>query len=192
MNAGGFSAPLFFAAGGQVNLQVPWELAGQSQTTIAATAWGQTSPAQTVNLGPFSPGIFSMNAQGSGQGAVQDTSYRLVDSSNPAEAGSTVLIYCTGLGAVTNQPPTGSPAPASPLAETTTKPTVLIGGAPASVQFSGLAPGMVGTYQVNAVVPSGSATGDTVPVAISIGGITSNTVTIAIKNTMVSEVRVQE
>ena len=192
VNAGGFSAPLFFAAGGQVNLQVPWELAGQSQTTIAATAWGQTSPAQTVNLGPFSPGIFSMNAQGSGQGAVQDTSYRLVDSSNPAEAGSTVLIYCTGLGAVTNQPPTGSPAPASPLAETTTKPTVLIGGAPASVQFSGLAPGMVGTYQVNAVVPSGSATGDTVPVAISIGGITSNTVTIAIKNTMVSEVRVQE
>jgi uncharacterized protein (TIGR03437 family) len=69
---------------------------------------------------------------------------------------------------------------------------VLIGGAPASVQFSGLAPGMVGTYQVNAVVPSGSATGDTVPVAISIGGITSNTVTIAIGNTMVSEVRVQE
>jgi uncharacterized protein (TIGR03437 family) len=51
---------------------------------------------------------------------------------------------------------------------------------------------MVGTYQVNAVVPSGSATGDTVPVAISIGGITSNTVTIAIGNTMVSEVRVQE
>ena len=69
---------------------------------------------------------------------------------------------------------------------------MLIGGAPASVQFSGLAPGMVGTYQVNAVVPSGSATGDTVPVAISIGGITSNTVTIAIGNTMVSEVRVQE
>jgi uncharacterized protein (TIGR03437 family) len=192
VNAGGFSAPMFFAAGGQVNLQIPWELGGQSQATIAATAWGQTSPALTVNLGPFSPGIFSINGQGSGQGAIQDTSYRLVDSSNPAEAGSTVLIYCTGLGAVTNQPPTGFAAPASPLAETTTKPTVLIGGAPASVQFSGLAPGMVGTYQVNAVVPSGSATGDTVPVAISIGGITSNTVTIAIGNTMVSEVRVQE
>ena len=96
--------------------------------------------------------------------------------------GSQVVIYCTGLGAVTNQPPTGSSAPMSPLAETTTKPTVVIGGAPAGVQFSGLAPGLVGTYQVNAVVPSGSATGDAVPVTISIGGFVSNTVTIAVGN----------
>jgi uncharacterized protein (TIGR03437 family) len=192
VDAGGFSAPLFFAAGGQVNLQIPWELSGQSQTTLTATAWGETGAAQTIGLAPFSPGIFSVNARGSGQGAIQDTSYRLVDSSNPAAPGSLVAIYCTGLGAVTNQPPTGSPAPVSPLAETTTKPTVLIGGAPAAVQFSGLAPGMVGTYRVNAAVPSGSASGDSVPVTISIGGITSNTVTIAVGNTMASEVRVRE
>ncbi|MGB7759844.1 MAG: family 20 glycosylhydrolase [Bryobacteraceae bacterium] len=182
VSAGGFQAPLFFAAGAQANIQIPWELAGQTQATFAATAWGEAGAAQTVNLAPFSPGIFGMNAQGSGQGAIQDASYRLVDSSNPAAPGSLVSIYCTGLGAVTNQPPTGSPAPISPLAETTTKPTVLIGGATAGVQFSGLAPGLVGTYQVNAVVPSGAATGDSVPVTISIGGITSNTVTLAVGN----------
>ncbi|MGD0046950.1 MAG: family 20 glycosylhydrolase [Bryobacteraceae bacterium] len=183
VNAGGFSAPLFFAAGPQVNIQIPWELAGQSQATLIPMAWGETGAVQTVSLGPFSPGIFTMNAQGFGQGAIQDTSYRLVDSSNPAAAGSLVSIYCTGLGAVTDQPPTGAPAPVTPLAETTTKPTVVIGGAPASVQFSGLAPGLVGAYQVNAVVPSSSATGDAVPVTISIGGITSNTVTIAVGST---------
>ena len=182
VNVGGFPAPLFFAAGTQVNIQIPWELAGQPQASMTATAWGETGTVQTVNLAPFSPGIFSMNAQGSGQGAIQDTSYRLVDSSNPAAAGSLVTIYCTGLGAVTNQPPTGSPAPMSPLAETTTRPTVVIGGAPAGVQFSGLAPGLVGTYQVNAVVPSGLAPGNAVPVAIAIGGITSNTVTMAIQD----------
>jgi uncharacterized protein (TIGR03437 family) len=166
-----------------VNIQIPWELAGQSQATLIPMAWGETGAVQTVSLGPFSPGIFTMNAQGFGQGAIQDTSYRLVDSSNPAAAGSLVSIYCTGLGAVTDQPPTGAPAPVTPLAETTTKPTVVIGGAPASVQFSGLAPGLVGAYQVNAVVPSSSATGDAVPVTISIGGITSNTVTIAVGST---------
>jgi len=182
VDVGGFAAPLFFAAGPQVSVQIPWELSGQAQTTMMATAWGQTSPAQTVNLEPFWPGIFSINGQGSGQGAIQDMSYRLVDPSNPAAAGSPVVIYCTGLGPVTNQPSTGSPAPMNPLAETTIKPTVVIGGAPASVQFSGLAPGLVGVYQVNAVVPSGSATGDTVPVTISIGGITSNAVTIAVGN----------
>jgi hexosaminidase len=102
VDVGGFAAPLVFAAGPQVNVQIPWELSGQAQTTMTATAWGQAGPAQTVNLGPFSPGIFSINGQGSGQGAIQDMSYRLVDPSNPAAAGSLVVIYCTGLGPVTN------------------------------------------------------------------------------------------
>jgi len=179
---GGIHAPLFFAAGSQVNIQIPWELAGLAQTALTATAWGQAGAAQTVNLAPFSPGIFSMNGQGSGQGAIQDISYRLVDSSNPAAAGDLVVIYCTGLGAVASQPPTGSPAPSSPLAETVARPTVTIGGAQATVQFSGLAPGLVGVYQVNAAIPHGLASGDAVSVTISIGGITSNTVTIAVRD----------
>jgi minor extracellular serine protease Vpr len=136
---------------------------------------------QTVGLAPFAPAIFSTNAEGSGQGAVLDVSYRLVDSSNPATAGSSVvLIYCTGLGAVTNQPATGAPSPSNPLAWSTT-PTVTIGGVPADVSFSGLAPGFVGLYQVNAQVPAGSATGSAVPVVVSIGGVESNTVTIAVR-----------
>jgi uncharacterized protein (TIGR03437 family) len=103
-----------------------------------------------------------------------------VDSANPVAAGSYVLIYCTGLGAVGNQPATGSPAPSGPLAWSAT-PTVTIGGLAANVQFSGLAPGYVGLYQVNAQVPAGSATGSAVPVVISMNGVTSNTVTMAVE-----------
>ena len=126
--------------------------------------------------------IFSMNSQGTGQGAVLDTSYRLVDSSNPATAGSTVIqIYCTGLGAVTNQPASGSAALSDPLSSTTTMPTVMIGGAQASVLFSGLAPGSVGEYQVNVLVPGASAKGSAVQVVLAIGGTTSNTVTMAVQ-----------
>jgi uncharacterized protein (TIGR03437 family) len=178
----GAMAPLFYVGAGQVNFQVPWELAGQSQTSIAATLSGEAGIAQTLNLAPFSPGIFSMNSQGTGQGAIIDSSYRLVDSSNPATGGSTVIqVYCTGLGAVTNQPRSGSPSPSSPLAETTTDPRVTIGGAPATVLFSGLAPGFVGEYQVNALVPAESSKGPTVPVVIAMGGTASNTVTIAVQ-----------
>jgi uncharacterized protein (TIGR03437 family) len=105
-----------------------------------------------------------------------------VGSSNPAIAGTTtILIYCTGLGPVTNQPATGSPAPSSPLAETTNQPTVSIGGVTATVSFSGLAPGYVGLYQVNALVPAGVAAGSAVPMTISIGGATSNTATIVVQ-----------
>ena len=178
---GSVPAPLFYASSGQVNLQVPWETAGQSQTSLTAIFSGQTSSPQTVALAPFAPGIFSMNSQGTGQGAILNTSYQLVDASHPATPGTTYIqIYCTGLGAVTNQPPSGAASPASPPAETTTTPEVTIGGVAATVTFSGLAPGFVGEYQVNALVPAAAPAGDSVPVAISIGGATSNTVTMAV------------
>jgi uncharacterized protein (TIGR03437 family) len=59
-------------------------------------------------------------------------------------------------------------------------PTVSIGGANATVSFSGLAPGFVGLYQVNAVVPSGLAGGDQ-PVTIAIGAATSNSPLLPLK-----------
>ena len=68
-----------------------------------------------------------------------DASYRSVDAKNPTTPGDLVQIYCTGLGAVTNQPATGAAAPNDPLATTVTLPRVTIGNAPAKVQFSGLA-----------------------------------------------------
>ena len=60
-------------------------------------------------------------------------------------------------------------------------PTVTIGGAPAQVMFSGLAPGFVGLYQVNVQVPAGLAATNAAPVVISGAGVTSNTVTMALQ-----------
>jgi uncharacterized protein (TIGR03437 family) len=175
-------APLFFAGPTQTNAQVPWELAGQTQTSVTAIFNGQSSSPQTVNLAAYAPGIFAINGSGAGQGAILDSNYQLVDSTHPATAGSTVLqIFCTGLGPVTNQPATGAASPGSALAWTTTKATVTIGGVAADVSFSGLTPGFVGLYQVNALVPPGSAKGGAVPVTIAIGGVLSNSVTIAVQ-----------
>jgi uncharacterized protein (TIGR03437 family) len=178
----GIPAPLYYASGSQVNFQVPWELAGRTppNAPLTVTVGNQTSSSLTVNLAPFSPGLFSMNAQGNGQGAILDSHYRLVDSSNPASMGDVIQIYCTGLGAVTNQPPSGSPALANPLSWTTTQPRVTIGGAAATVYYSGLTPD-VGLNLINAQIPSGIVTGPAVPVVVSIGGVTSNTVTVAIQ-----------
>ena len=179
---GAVEAPLFYASSGQVNLQIPWELADQSQASLTATLAGQTSAPQTVNLAQFAPGIFSMNGQGTGPGAILDSSYQLITPSHPAGAGITViLIYCTGLGPVTHQPPTGVPAPSNPPAVATMTPVVTIGGVPAQVLFAGLAPGSVGEYQVNALVPANAPTGDSVPVILYSGDVTSNTVEIAVQ-----------
>jgi uncharacterized protein (TIGR03437 family) len=179
-SGGSINAPLFYASAGQANIQIPWELSGQTAVPIAAVLNGASGPAQVLRLAPFAPAIFATNGQGTGQGVIVDSSYRLVDSSNPATAGSAIQIYCTGLGAVANAPATGFPASGTTLTPTTVTPSVTIGGIAVVVLFSGLAPASVGEYQVNVQVPAGVAAGQAVPVAISIGGVTSNTVTIAV------------
>jgi uncharacterized protein (TIGR03437 family) len=72
-------------------------------------------------------------------------------------------------------------AQSSPYSVTTTTPTVTIGGIPALVSFSRLAPGSVGLYQVNVQVPVGVLANDAVPVILLIGGVSSNVVTIAVE-----------
>jgi uncharacterized protein (TIGR03437 family) len=136
---------------------------------------------QFVRIARFAPGVFSVNGQGTGQGAILDEAYHLADISNPAGTDAIIQIYCTGLGAVTNQPPSGAGAPGEPLAETTMAPVVAIGGAVAPVLFSGLVPGSVGLYQVNARIPRDAARGAAVALSVSIGGVTSNAVTIALR-----------
>jgi uncharacterized protein (TIGR03437 family) len=179
---GGRVAPLYFASPGQVNLQIPWTLAGLTQAPIQATVDGETSNLQMVSLAPFAPGIFTMDLTGTGQGAILIApTDQLAAPDHPVLRGEYISIYCTGLGAVTNEPATGAPALAIPLSFTLVTPTVTIGGAEAEVTYSGLAPGFAGLYQVNAIVPEGSSAGDAVPVALSIGGVTSNTVTIAVQ-----------
>ena len=177
----GLFAPLFFVSSAQATAQIPWEMAGLSQTTISASMNDQVSAPVAVNLAAYAPGIYAMNGAGTGQGAITDVYYRVVDSTNPTAVGNVVTIYCTGLGPVTNQPATGAASPVSPLAWTTTIPAVTIGGVQASVLFYGLTPGSAGLYQLNVQVPPIPVKGNAVPVAIAIGGVQSNTVTMAVE-----------
>ena len=128
------------------------------------------------------PGVFTVNEQGAGQGVVfKSDGVTLAEPGTPADAGETVVIYCTGLGAVSPAVPDGAPAPPSPLSNTVNPVSVTIGGQNAAVQFGGLTPGFPGLYQVNAVVPSG-VSGDAVPLTISVAGQTSPTVTMAVQD----------
>ena len=79
-----------------------------------------------------------------------------------------------------NQPATGTAASSNPLSTTQTPPAVTIGGMAATVNFSGLAAGFAGLYQVNVLVPASAPSGNAVPVVLSSGNLTSNTVTIAV------------
>ncbi|MBI2816952.1 MAG: hypothetical protein HYX72_08425 [Acidobacteria bacterium] len=185
----GIAAPIFSSFSSQLNIQIPFELSGSSTASLVVTLSGQNSAAQTVPIGPSSPGIFTIPPGGTGQGAIQIANTTIFAAptnsisgaqSRPAAAGEIVTIYCTGLGDVTNPPGTGKLASGDPLSTTVATPQVNIGGIPAAVSFSGLAPGFVGLYQINAQVPAGVATGSAVPVVINIDGAQSNTVNLAV------------
>ncbi|MCH7978718.1 MAG: hypothetical protein IH935_07055, partial [Acidobacteria bacterium] len=101
---------------------------------------------------------------------------------NPAELGSVIQIFATGLGATDPPVETGERGVTVPPFNLTTKtPVVMIGGLPAAVSFSAMAPGFVGLYQVNARVPETTPAGSAVQLQIQIGSQSSNTVTIAVQ-----------
>jgi uncharacterized protein (TIGR03437 family) len=187
----GNDAPLFYISPSQINFLMPFEMLRQSQVSVTAVAPnGQTSAPVGLNLSMFAPGLVTINSQGTRQGAVLiapggelaapvgSVSGR---SSRPVRRGEYISIFCTGLGDVTNQPASGAAAAASPVSTTLAAPAVAIGGVTAFVAFSGLAPGFVGLYQVNVLVPANALTGDAVPVVLIIGSVTSNAVTIAVE-----------
>ena len=116
-----------------------------------------------------------------GPGVIVDANNVLISSTNPASPGQVVVIYATGLGPVNQTIALGAPAPGNPPATVTTPVQVTVGGLNATVQFAGLTPGLVGLYQVNAVVPAGVTSGSAVPVVIVQNGVSSNIAPMAVK-----------
>ncbi|MBM3756424.1 MAG: hypothetical protein FJW38_20840 [Acidobacteria bacterium] len=174
---------LHFVSAGQINLQIPWELAGESSVNLKVSYGDHSSAFVRVPLNDHSPAAFEFNDPGSGRlmAAALDENFALITSGNGVRRGSGIAqIYANGLGPVTNTPPSGEPAPSQPLATCRVQPEVTIGGRAAAVQFCGLAPGFVGLYQLNVSVPADAPTG-VQPLIIRAGGVASKTSAIAVR-----------
>src|SRR5262249_25026851 len=137
---------------GQINAQVPLECPGAGVMTATVNVGGQVST-QTFVMAPAAPGIFTVNASGTGDGGILHANNTLVNTQNPARAGETVVIYATGLGASTPAFATGAVANQSNTSAMAI--AVTIGGRDAAVVFHGRTQGFVGLDQINVTVPSG-------------------------------------
>jgi len=164
ITACGHAFPLYSVFPGQINAQIPLECSAVGVMTATVTVGGQTGT-QLFLLAPASPGIFTLDVTGTGDGVIAHADNSLVSAAKPASAGEEVVIYATGLGATIPAFVTGT---AANHANTTVLPVrVTIGGKVAAVTYAGLTQGWVGLYQVNAIVPSG-LTGSQ-PVVITVG-----------------------
>jgi uncharacterized protein (TIGR03437 family) len=169
---GSANAPLLYVSPRQVNAQVPFDTPPGTQT-VTMTTGGGVSAGVNITVGTVSPGIFAV---------VKNADFSLMTASNAARAGDDLAIFATGLGAVSPAVASGQPAPASSLSSTTAGAIVTIGGVAAEVTSPTpvLAPGLVGVYQVNVRVAAGTPTGAQ-PLVLSIGGQTSNAVSIVVQ-----------
>jgi len=180
----GTPAPLLFVSPSQVNFQLPWEAVNVSPSSIVVTAGSIASATKQIAVSAYDPGIFTIGSYGAvliaGTGGSVAAPLGTFPGSRPVKRGEYVEIYCTGLGPVNPPVATGASAAASPVSMTPVMPTVAFGGVSGTVTFSGLAPGLVGLYQVDVLVPANAPTGY-VYILMGIGGVTSVQVAIQIQ-----------
>jgi endo-1,4-beta-xylanase len=155
-------APLIYARAGQVGAIVPFGVAGKKSAQVQYRYKGVNSNTVTVPVLAQKPGLFTINASGTGPAAI-------LDSSNPVARGSIVSVFLTGAGRT--EPGTdGQIATGLPLPVLSSEITAQIGGQTAEILYAGGAAGMVhGGVQLNLRVPGGIPPGSQ-PVVVSIGG----------------------
>ncbi|GEM_PF-861917 len=179
----------------QINVEVPWNVlpagAPSGNAQVVVTRGGLASAPVTIPITSAAPGLFSLQPDSSGvkRPIAYDANYVWAFpagayaglTSKPIKPGAALVLLATGLGPVTIMPDNGAPSPLNSL--TLTNPTVLIGGVPAPVFFSGLLSGFAGVYQVNVTVPPNVPTGNAVSLQIQMNGITtSSQLQIAVSN----------
>ncbi len=121
-----------------------------------------------VSVAPFAPAIFTVSGNGRGQGIFVKSDGSIVSAANPADRGSLVTFYAAGLGAVAGL-------------NTVRTPRVFFDIYQAELISSGLAPNMPARDQIVVRVPAFVSPATNVSVSLSIGGYTSNRVTIPVR-----------
>ena len=179
-------APLYLITSTQVFAVVPYSVTGSSATIVLDNN-GTRSNTITVPLAPSAPGVAAVSQNGLGAGAITHADGSLVTPANPALRGETVVVYVTGLGAVS--PPVTDGAAPKVLTSANSVQTIYINGYCANfpacdasnILFQGLSPQYPGLYQINVTIPLGTGPGAAVSFAIQTTNGFTDMIDIAIQ-----------
>jgi uncharacterized protein (TIGR03437 family) len=170
--------PLFYASPTQINAQLPQSInTGSAVFSVRSRNTGRASTGVTIGIQAASPGVFSFRDSSNVPVALvfrvaDNGTLSLVTADNKAFRDERIVLYATGLGVTTPRVNAGEASPFAPLALTGPI-QACIGPAnnlhPYPVEFSGLAPGFVGLYQVNLYVPGDRVQGDRLFVVLTMG-----------------------
>jgi uncharacterized protein (TIGR03437 family) len=172
-------AYIYYTSFGQLAAVLPSAIPiGPADLTV--TYNGQTSAAEHIQIVKSNPGVFTINRGGSGPASAQlfksPSDSGFLSLTNSAQPGQTLVLYGTGLGAISgpdNDAPGAIPVNANI--------TVYVNGTPLKPAYAGRAPQYPGLDQINVQLPnsfSGPA-GCYTPATVGSGGVPGNSFTIS-------------
>ena len=157
VSVNGAAAYINYVSPGQVNIQIPDSVPLGGTVAVVVSYQGLPGIAASLLINAVEPGLLapaSLNVNGTQYvAAFHGNSGVAVSTTAPAVEGETLIFYGIGFGAVKQAPVAGQLARGSTALVSSF--TMTIGGSPATIQYAGLAPGLVGVYQFNVVVPTG-------------------------------------
>jgi uncharacterized protein (TIGR03437 family) len=170
-------APLYFVSPGQINFYVPMRLQPGTQSTfiVQKKSTNDILASGVLDIGPSTPSFFTTTQNGQGQIAALNQDDTVNTNTNGIERGKIIQLFGTGQGFVPNAPPDGTPA--SGGEKTLANPRVIIGSGfvpNEAIEYSGLAPGLVGVWQLNVRVPMSVPPGSATEVVVVMDSIPSN------------------
>lgn len=161
---GDLAAPLIFVQSQQINAIVPFELAGQTTTTMRLVNNGATIGSVNLPVSFATPGVFRLQPGLSAEAVALNQDGTINGPSNPAAIGSVVSLFGTGFGTTNTPEVTGT---VTPPGTSSYQATVTVGVATnqsydlpggtvqAEVLYAGAAPGLLaGIGQINIRVPT--------------------------------------
>ena len=153
----GITAPITDVQPTKLRIQVPKDTPlGQADFIVRHTSNGQVVASATFTTDVSAPGFFIIGGNAGGAIVAKNPDGSDNGPNNQAKRGDVVSLFGTGLGLVANQPDDGAaPTDKSPATDSiqnlvfATRITDLNG----TIKYFGLAPGQVGTFQLDLVVP---------------------------------------
>ena len=163
VTVGGKACAVLSAVPFQIQIEIAVD-APLGPTTIQV---GNSAPF-SITLTQYAPAVYS--ADGTGHGTVQayHADFSAITKTSPASPGEMIVTFAIGMGPTVPVVPTGTAS--SSFSMLTTTVTATIANKPAIVVFAGLAPGKIGVYQLNLIVPPDITTGDQ-PFSFSVGEV---------------------
>jgi len=154
--------PVYYVSPTDIRFQLPWELPPSDyhfELDVEDTSEFLTGP-DTLRIQQEFPRFYAAPQAAGGYSplvlAIHTFFDAIITKENPAWPGEIIHVYAAGLGPVEPPAPTGRPSPLIPLSWVAGPLTCEIRDGetkPVEIFFAGLAPGMVGIYQLSVRLP---------------------------------------